>query len=101
MRMAMLAELKVRKLLAGYRGAPPADIDALVRAICGLSDLFLSHRHLLRDIEINPLVVLPAGRGARARRTCGSARQSGTAPPKQHTRNPRSDVDPSVEGEQE
>ena len=33
----MIAELKVAKLLAGFRGKPPADIDALVAAICGLS----------------------------------------------------------------
>jgi acyl-CoA synthetase (NDP forming) len=62
----MIDGLKVRRLLAGYRGAPAADIAAAVRAICGLSDLFLQHAHLLRDIEINPLVVLPAGQGVRA-----------------------------------
>jgi len=58
--------LKVGQLLAGFRGRPPADIDALVAAICGLSDLYLAHRHLLTDLEINPLMVLPKGRGVRA-----------------------------------
>src|SRR5262249_31194778 len=38
---AMIAELKVAKLLAGFRGRPQADVDALVRAICGLSALYL------------------------------------------------------------
>jgi acyl-CoA synthetase (NDP forming) len=62
----MLAELKIAKLLAGFRGRPPADIAALERAIIGLSTLYLSHRHLLSDLEINPLIVLPEGQGVRA-----------------------------------
>ena len=63
---AMLAELKVSKLLDGYRGKPAADVDALVAAICGLSDYYLNHRHLLADLEINPVIVLPKGQGLRA-----------------------------------
>jgi len=63
---AMIGELKVAKLLAGFRGRPAADVDALVTAICGLSDFYLDHRHLLTDFEINPLIVLPKGQGARA-----------------------------------
>jgi acetyltransferase len=62
----MIGELKVAKLLAGFRGKPAADVDALVQAICGLSDLYLDHRHLLSDLEINPLIVLPKGNGVRA-----------------------------------
>jgi len=63
---AMLEELRVSRLLAGWRGAPAADVDALVRAVVGLGDFFLDHRHLIDDIEINPLIVLPKGDGARA-----------------------------------
>jgi len=63
---AMLDELKVTKLLAGYRGRPPADVDALVKAMCGLSDFYLNHRNLLADLEINPLIVLANGHGVRA-----------------------------------
>jgi acetyltransferase len=63
---AMLAELKVARLLAGFRGKPAADVDALVKAICGLSDFYLDHRHLLSDLEINPLIVLSKGNGVRA-----------------------------------
>jgi len=58
---AMLAELKVARLLAGFRGRPAGDVQALVRAICGLSDFYLAHRHLLSDLEINPLMVRPDG----------------------------------------
>jgi acetyltransferase len=63
---AMIGELKVAKLLAGFRGRPAADVDALVAAICGLSDIYLDHRHLLSDLEINPLIVLGEGAGVRA-----------------------------------
>jgi acetyltransferase len=63
---AMIGELAAAKLLAGFRGAAPADIDALSRAICGLSKFYLDHRPWLADLEINPLIVLPRGKGVRA-----------------------------------
>ncbi|HWG07052.1 MAG TPA: acetate--CoA ligase family protein, partial [Beijerinckiaceae bacterium] len=63
---AMLGELKVRKLLHGFRGRPACDVDALVAAICGLSDFYLDHRHWIADLEINPLIVLAEGEGVRA-----------------------------------
>jgi succinyl-CoA synthetase beta subunit len=34
--------------------------------MAGLSRLFLDHRPLLADLEINPLTVLAAGEGVRA-----------------------------------
>jgi acetyltransferase len=63
---AMLGELRIGKLLGGFRGAPPGDRDALVRAICGLSKFYLDHRPWLADLEINPLMVLARGDGVRA-----------------------------------
>ena len=63
---AMIAETKVAKLLAGFRGRPACDVDALVDAICGLSTLYLKYRHVLTDLEINPLIVGRAGEGVRA-----------------------------------
>jgi acyl-CoA synthetase (NDP forming) len=62
----MLAELQVSTLLAGYRGKPAADVDALVAAICGLSEFYLEHCASLADLEINPLIVLAKGDGVRA-----------------------------------
>ena len=62
----MLGEVKVSKLLAGYRGQEEADVEALVAAICGLSDFYLDHRHSLADLEINPLIVLGKNKGVRA-----------------------------------
>lgn len=63
---AMLDELRGRPLLDTFRGRPARDIDALVRAICGLSAIFLDHRGHLSDLEVNPLIALEAGKGVRA-----------------------------------
>jgi acyl-CoA synthetase (NDP forming) len=62
----MLASLRAAPLLGAFRGRPPRDVDALVRAVLGLSQLFLDHRESLSDIEINPLMVGGAGEGVRA-----------------------------------
>lgn len=60
---AMLAELKSAALLEGFRGAEPADTDALIAAMVALGDFYLDHRHVLADLEINPLMVRPRGVG--------------------------------------
>jgi acetate---CoA ligase (ADP-forming) len=63
---AMLARLKVARLLGGYRGRPACDTDALVQAICAFARFYLDHRHLVEEMEVNPLMVLEQGRGVRA-----------------------------------
>ncbi len=60
----MIDRLKLAKLLAGFRGKPPADRAALERTIDGLARFFLDHRDKLADIEINPLMVRQDGKGA-------------------------------------
>jgi len=62
----MLNELRGKAMLAEFRGRPAPDVDALVAAMCGLSTIFLDHREALRDLEINPLMVLAEGAGVRA-----------------------------------
>jgi acetate---CoA ligase (ADP-forming) len=61
---AMIDELKLKTLLAGFRGKPAADKAALIKAVVGLSRFFLDHRDKLSDIEINPLIVRRKGGGA-------------------------------------
>jgi acetyltransferase len=63
---AMLAELRGYKILQGVRGQPPRDIDALVKAMLGLSDIFAAHRNHISDFEINPLMVRAQGGGVAA-----------------------------------
>ena len=59
----MLADLKTFPLLRGFRGAPPADIDAAANAIARLSDLALASGDRFSEIEINPLLVRQEGEG--------------------------------------
>src|SRR5262245_40102924 len=56
--------LKLATLLAGFRGRPPADRGALEAAASALAQFYLDHRARIGDVEINPLIVRPAGRGA-------------------------------------
>jgi acyl-CoA synthetase (NDP forming) len=58
----MIAETRCSKLLAGFRGKPPFDVDALVDALVRLSD-FVVRRPEIEEIEINPLAVRPTGQG--------------------------------------
>jgi acetate---CoA ligase (ADP-forming) len=58
---AMLRGLKGFKLLDGYRGAPKADVTAAARAIAALGQAVLAGGERLREVEINPLLVLPEG----------------------------------------
>jgi len=63
---AMIRELRVYAILNGARGKPPADIEALVDAIVAMSTMALDLAPGLKEFDINPLFVLPAGKGVRA-----------------------------------
>ncbi len=63
---AMVNSLKGKAILAGARGAKPADIDALVDVLLKFSQLCLDLRDDLAEIDINPLVVFERGKGAKA-----------------------------------
>ena len=60
---AMLGQLRGIRLLRGFRGAPAADEAALAEAIVALSAYALRRSDVLETLEINPLLVLPAGQG--------------------------------------
>ena len=62
----MIRSLRGVSMFDRFRGRPARDIDAVARAIVGLSRLFVDHRPWLSDLEINPLIVLAKGEGARA-----------------------------------
>lgn len=61
---AMLTELRGHALLEGVRGAPPADVDALVEVILRIQRMALEFGGELSELDINPLMVLPRGQGA-------------------------------------
>jgi acetate---CoA ligase (ADP-forming) len=58
--MQLLDGLRVRRLLAGVRGAPPADLGAVADAITGLSELALELGDELEALDVNPLICGPA-----------------------------------------
>jgi acyl-CoA synthetase (NDP forming) len=58
----MVRSVRGSKLLEGWRGAPAADRDALEQAILRLSQL-VGEVPELAELDLNPLKVLPAGRG--------------------------------------
>jgi succinyl-CoA synthetase beta subunit len=51
----MLAELKSFPLLAGSRGAEPADLDELSRVITRIADVAVALGDDVAELEINPL----------------------------------------------
>jgi acyl-CoA synthetase (NDP forming) len=57
----MIAELRVARLLAGVRGALPADLGAVVRSITALSDLAVDLGSELEALDVNPLICGPSG----------------------------------------
>ncbi|MEU8837813.1 acetate--CoA ligase family protein [Streptomyces roseus] len=61
---AMLTELRGHALLEGVRGAPPADVDALVEVVLRVQRMALELDGVLSELDINPLMVLPRGQGA-------------------------------------
>jgi acyl-CoA synthetase (NDP forming) len=57
----MVAGLRVGRLLAGVRGAPPADLGAVVRAIVSVSALAAELGDQLTALDVNPLICGPHG----------------------------------------
>jgi acetate---CoA ligase (ADP-forming) len=57
----MLAGLRVARLLAGVRGAPPADLAAVVRAIVSVSAVATELGSQLAALDVNPLICGPDG----------------------------------------
>ncbi|HEV8676788.1 MAG TPA: acetate--CoA ligase family protein, partial [Methylomirabilota bacterium] len=60
---AALARLRGYPVLLGTRGAGPADLDALVDVLLRFGDLVADLGDLVREIDINPLVLYGAGGG--------------------------------------
>jgi hypothetical protein len=62
----MLNTLKGIALLKGARGQKPADLNALVDILCKFSQLCLDLRGVVQEIDLNPVLVLDEGHGAKA-----------------------------------
>ncbi|HEX3863882.1 MAG TPA: acetate--CoA ligase family protein [Stellaceae bacterium] len=59
----LVAQLKGAALLDGVRGAPPADKAGLAELISTLSRFAADHTGTIAEIDLNPVIVHPAGEG--------------------------------------
>ena len=57
----MLGSLRVSKLMGGWRGSPPADVEALVDIVVGFSSLAAELGNVLDAVEANPVIAAPTG----------------------------------------
>ena len=62
----MIADVKGARMLQGFRGRPAADIEALAETLVRVSHLAVQLEGRLAELDINPLMVLPAGHGVKA-----------------------------------
>lgn len=62
---AMISETRLASLLEGYRGAPKADRRALAELLVKLSEFADRYGDDIEAIDLNPVAVLPEGKGVR------------------------------------
>ena len=62
--LAMIRSIRGAAILDGARGRPPADVAALARLLSRLSQVAAEAGPALRAIDLNPVIVRPAGQGA-------------------------------------
>ena len=60
----MVRRIKSYRLLAGYRGHPPADLEALEETLLRVSRL-VEEVPEISELDLNPIFVLPEGQGCR------------------------------------
>jgi acetyltransferase len=61
--LAMIYRTKGVKLLEGARGRPRGDIEALANLLVSLGDFAVANSGRLRALDLNPIIVKPAGEG--------------------------------------
>ena len=59
----MIHDIRSIKLLEGVRGEPPSDLEAVAECLLRLSQFVTDHPRI-SELDINPLLVYPRGKGA-------------------------------------
>lgn len=62
----IIDEVKGARLLRGFRGKPAADVGALADTLVRVSELAVHLEGRLAELDINPLMVMPKGKGVKA-----------------------------------
>lgn len=58
--LAMIREIRGYELLAGFRGQPPADEEALADCLLAVADMAESHPEIV-ELDLNPVFAFPDG----------------------------------------
>ncbi len=61
--LGLVRGLRIARLLDGYRGSAPADVDALADAVVALGQIAVELGDHLEAVDLNPVVVGTAGAG--------------------------------------
>jgi acyl-CoA synthetase (NDP forming) len=62
----LVQSLRAAPLLQGARGRPPLDDEALAEALVALARFAVDLQDRVREVDVNPIVVLPRGQGVLA-----------------------------------
>jgi acyl-CoA synthetase (NDP forming) len=62
--LEMIEQTRAGRLLKGFRGSPAADIEALIDVLIAVGKLGLDWADRIEALDINPLLLRPAGQGA-------------------------------------
>jgi acyl-CoA synthetase (NDP forming) len=59
----MVEQTRTSRILKGFRGGPPGDMDALIDVLVAVGDLAVDWSDRIEALDINPLLILPEGKG--------------------------------------
>jgi acyl-CoA synthetase (NDP forming) len=62
----MIEQTRTSRILMGFRGAPPADMAALIDVLIAVGNLAVDWSERIEALDINPLLIMPQGRGVMA-----------------------------------
>jgi len=62
----MIDEVKASSILKGFRGREKGDVEAIIEVLLRLSDLSIFLKDEIKEIDINPLMVMENGKGVKA-----------------------------------
>jgi len=60
----MIEQTRTCRILKGFRGAPPADMEALIDVLIAVGNLAVDWSERIEALDINPLLIMPEGKGA-------------------------------------